>query len=141
MWKWISAAFLALTITGCAALTGVLDKYETPIRLAFQIATERAIDGDQDRAQRVVEIVQDARLYVDTDSSASVDRLAEFVHDQIRWHRLSPVERIVVEDLIREATEFLREKVAEGVLSVEDRATIGQVLSWIERAAILSLQE
>lgn len=136
----ILAALVALP--GCAILQGDGSAGEEfAVRSAVQLATSKVIDGDAERAARVVKIAGQARELVAGDATAALDEIEQAVRDEIRWERLSPTEQQVASDLVELVRAELEARIGDGALDPEDRVAVRTVLDWIIEAAERSAGE
>lgn len=123
-------------LSGCAVLSGDGTKgQEFAVRSSIQLATVRVIDGDTDRADRVVTVATQARELVSGDTTAALDDVEDAVRDEIRWDRLTPVESQVASDLIELVRAEIEARIGDGVLKGDDRVAVRNVLDWIIDAA------
>lgn len=123
-------------LPGCAILQGDgSEGEEFAVRSSIQLATVKVIDGDQERAERVVEIASQARELVAGDSTAALDEVEQRVRDEIQWDTLSPAEQQVASDLVELVRAELEARIGEGALDPEDRVAVRTVLDWIIEAA------
>lgn len=129
---WLFLPLLALLVSGCSFLQSIEPDTK---QLAVQYATLKVIDGDADKAARVVELVQEGRDYVQSDASVSVAALYEGVRDRINWQSLDPADRILVEAILTRARERLRDEIGVGLLDPDQQLKVLTVLDWIEAAA------
>lgn len=123
---------LALAFAGCSFLQSIEPDTK---QLAVQYATLKVIDGDSDRAARVVDLVQEGRQYVESGASVTVAALYEGVRDRIDWQSLDPADRILIEAILTRARERLREEIGVGLLDPDQQVKVLTVLDWIEAAA------
>lgn len=121
-----------LGFAGCAALSGVDDGSK---RLAVFYATAKVIDGDQTKAGRIVDLIQEAREYVSGDPEVTISALYEGVVERVNWAALDPADQIIIEAILLEAKARLQEEIGVGLLSPEQRVKVSTVLNWIEAAA------
>lgn len=125
------AAALTL-LAGCSLLDTVSDDRN---QLAVQYATAKVIDGAPAKAQRVADLVAEARDYVADGATVSIARLDSEARQRIDWQRLDPADRILVDAVLTSARERLQFEIGEGVLNAEQRLQLSAVLDWIEAAA------
>jgi hypothetical protein len=130
----IVAAFSFLMLSGCSVLQGMQDNPDTA-RLTTHYATAKVIDGDADRAQRVIDIVSKARATVGEDAVTTVSALDAFVRSEIEWSQLAPEDSVLIDAVLTRAAERLQEEVGAGLLSGEQRIALDAFLGWIESAA------
>lgn len=122
---------IVVAISGCATM----QENETLTRAAFEYGTLKVIDGDPDRAERVVDLMDD--LIVIASGDATVEFLSERLRDEIDWGKLSPADTILVNAVINEVSARLQEQVGDGLLDPDQRLQVTQALGWIREAALL----
>lgn len=132
----VGVVALLAFLPGCAVLQGEgTAGEEFAARSSIQLATVKVIDGDQERAERVVAIASQARELVAGDATAALDEVEQRVRDEIRWDNLSPLEQQVASDLVELVRAELQARIGEGALDPEDRVAVRTVLDWIIEAA------
>lgn len=122
-------------LVGCGALQTV---EESPVtaRYVVQKATEEVIDNDQQRADRVFEIVQNVREYIELEDEVRARHVVDYIDDQIKWDNLSTADQYLVAELLVNVEARLINKFDDDRLSENDIIQINQVLDWIERIAV-----
>ena len=122
-------------LVGCGALQTV---EESPVtaRYVVQKATEEVIDNDQQRADRVFEIVQNVREYIELEDEVRARHVVDYIDDQIKWDNLSTADQYLVAELLVNVEARLINKFDDDRLSENDVIQINQVLDWIERIAV-----
>lgn len=129
-------AVLALT-AGCAAL----QERDTGAQLTVQYATLKVIEQSDDvTAEGVIEHVQRARALVDEDPDVTLGQLAEEVRSEIPWSRLSLADRMLLDAVLLEAEERLRQRIGDGLLDEDARVAVTVLFDWIERAASMAVE-
>lgn len=124
-------ASLALLASGCALL-----KDSAPAaRMTAQYATFKVIDGDPDRAAKVLRLVQDAQSYVTGGPRVSIAALEQAARDRIPWQRLNPGDHVLIDAILTEARKRLELKIGAGVLDPDQRVQLSEFLAWIKGAA------
>lgn len=128
----ITVVILALALTGCSVLETVS---EDKNQLAVQYATLKVIDGESQKADRIVELVGKARAYVDEGSTVTVSYLADEAAIRLRQSGLDPADMILATAILERAEARLKSEIGDGVLNDQQRLQLLTVLSWIEDAA------
>lgn len=131
--------FLALVfmLAGCAAPGSQQSLVE---RLAVQTATMKYVEREQDpaaraeRAARVVAIVDQARVWLDTDGVTLADLQAAAIR-RLQEKNLEPSDLLLATALVELVATELNTRIGEGVLDPEKKVTINTFLSWVEQAA------
>lgn len=125
---------LTLLISGCSLLNF---KTDPSARLAVTFATLKVIeqgDNPELRAQRVAEIAEEARAFVETDM-LSLDQLETALLMRLADEDLSPSDRLLADALISAVIAELEARVGSGFLTPEQKLTVGEVLGWVSAAA------
>lgn len=137
--RWLTGISMLIafvsTLMGCALMEWGQDNPATA-ELSVKYAVAKVIDGDPERAERVHEIAQTAKGWVDQDTDATLDLLADRVHEQVPWAELAPEDRMLIEVLLSRLHAELQERIGEGVLAEDDRVVIRTVLDWIIDASV-----
>lgn len=132
----VLCAFLAGALIACSSFV----TSDGPSRIAVQYATARMIEADPDhrteRAQKIREIVSDARGFFDqTDST--VQGLREIIQQRVAALQLAPADRLLAMALADAVISELNARVGAGSLPPESRLRVSAVLGWVEDAAEL----
>ncbi len=132
--------FLLVWLCGLAALalmTGCSWMRENPesARIMVQYETLRVLDGDVDRAQRLVTMVQRGRQFVLQGDQVAVSYLADAARAAINWDSLPPQDQLLVDEALTAAQRRLEERLGGGWLRPEQRLELDEFLGWIEAAA------
>lgn len=136
------AAFLAVAaLAGCAQIGDFLrsDSGALVARSVVIVGTSRFIRADEadplDRAEKTERIATRIRESVEGGPEVSVAEAVAEARDQIGKLGLAP-EEILAADLLLEAVAgAVRQAVGDGVLSDQDRATVGTVIGWVVETA------
>lgn len=130
--KYFIVILLALTaLSGCA----LLESQPATAQLTTQYATLKVIDGDPERADKILSLVAEARQYVDDADNVAIGVLDEAIRSRIRWERLDPADRLLIDAVLQRARERLEFEIGAGVLDAEQRVQLTTFLGWIEDAA------
>lgn len=128
---------VAVIVTVAAfLLPGCADK--AAAKLTVQVATLKVIDGDVDRAERIVDIVSAARLALTNESATTVEALKKIVKAKIDWKRLDAGDTLLANLLIETVAEKLQERFEPDMGEVEPtpwKLKADAVLKWVESAA------
>ena len=88
------------------------------------------------RIKRIQEAVTALRASVDDQAAEiTLSALRLRAEDKINSADLSPPDKDLLLSLVAGLDAYLKQRIDEGVLSTEDRATVFQVLTWISDAA------
>lgn len=128
------ALSLGVILSGCA----ILEENPSTAKLTIQVAVLKIIDGDSDRADRVVEIAQKARFHVSSDSSVTIEAIDGEIRRHIRWDTLGAAEKLLVNAILDEAKQRLQDEIGAGLLDADQKVKVITVLDWIEQAAGMS---
>jgi len=115
-------------------------------KLVVQVATLEYIGDDADKAARVREIVGDLMSLDLQGVTAPIPLIVELAEGEINWNKLTPIEELIVRELIRTSEDALMRKLGEINLGLTDseqaavtRMGISQLLNWIDDAALMQL--
>ena len=115
-------------------------------KLVVQVATLEYIGDDVGKAARVREIVGDLMSLDLQGVTAPIPLIVELAEGEINWNKLTPIEELIVRELIRTAEDALMRKLDEINLGLTDseqaavtRMDISQLLNWIDDAALMQL--
>ena len=115
-------------------------------KLVVQVATLEYIGDDADKAARVREIVGDLMSLDLQGVTAPIPLIVELAEGEINWNKLTPIEELIVRELIRTSEDALMRKLDEINLGLTDseqaavtRMGISQLLNWIDDAALMQL--
>lgn len=125
----ISLVLLVMVCSGCTSL-GKADQSG----LIVQIATMKVIeagDNPSARAARVNEIADQAQTFLDSDG-VTVSMLADAVNARLAALDLAPSDRVLAAALVDAVVSELQARVGVGTLSVDQKYTVSQILSYIE---------
>lgn len=126
-----AVVLLAVLATGCALLQ---DSAPT-VQLTTQYATLKVVNGDPERAAKVVDLVTNAKQYVEGDSSVTIAALEHAARSRIPWDDLDPADVLLIDAILSQARERLELEIGAGLLNPEQRVQLSTFLSWIESAA------
>lgn len=124
----------ALALTGCA--TGNIST-DPSARLAVTYATLKVIESGPDsevRAAKIRDIASEARQFIETDA-LSLDQLSSALRARIAHEGLNPSDQLLADALILTVMSELEARVGSGLLSPEQKLTVGAVLGWVIVAA------
>ena len=127
-------------LVALAALLGacsVLDSMQPDTKqLAVQYATLKVINGNPDKAARVVELVQEGRAFVEDGAvTVTVAALYDGVVERVNWDKLDPADHILVAAILTQARARMEEDLGVDLLDDAQRVKVLTVLDWIEAAA------
>lgn len=131
--KSLITALLALLLTACSALPASGTTESLAVNYLMSKAATRIIDGDGDRAARVLDAVEDARRYVQAGDTVTIGALYTAAIDRIQ--SLEPADRILVTAILDNARARLETAISAGQLDQSQRVSLLDTLDWIEAAA------
>lgn len=131
---------VAVALSACSILPESGTNESLAVNYLLSKATTQIIDGDQARAERVLQAVEDARAYVETGESVTIEALYQGAMDRIKQANLDPADQILMESILANARARLETAVSAGKLEPSERVAILDALSWIERSARHDLQ-
>ncbi len=137
MMRKLLVLFAALTLTGCG-LVDVIEENESSARLVTTYATLKVIDGDNEKADRVVEIAQEVSRLAGDDPEVTVDLLVARIRSLIRWDRLDEADTLLVDALLLELSARLKDKLGDELIPKDARVTVQTVAEWVISAAALA---
>jgi hypothetical protein len=127
---------VALILT-LVATTGCLTTQSKTlvVQVAVQLATTKVIDGDRDRAARILAISSAVRAVAGTSRFDSVALLDSYIRTKIDWSKLTPEQTLLANLLLDTIRTELEARVGTGILTNDKLLVVAQVASWIESAA------
>jgi hypothetical protein len=136
--KAIGAMIVAgvMFLSGCALLEQV-EQSPLASHIAVQQATLRYIDGDVEKAQRVVAVAEQVKEYAS--GTVTVALLTTYLRAQIKWEQLAVADVMLLDALLLELESRLVERMGEGELSPEDLANVEKVVDWVILYASMEL--
>lgn len=134
MLRLMTAALLTMTLGACSLLPAPDTTESLALNYMFAKATTTLIDRDTVSADRVLAAVEDARNYVDTGETVTIDRLYQGALERISG--LSPADRVLVTAIVDNMRGNLAAALSTGQLDESERVALLDVLDWIERAAL-----
>lgn len=128
-------ALAMIYLSGCTAVGTALSELEEH-SLGIRMATAEYIGADAGTAERVIQFARSAEAQLGGDVAIRLDRLAAEVDAFIPWHRMSPAQRILAEDLFVSIEQRLGVLAINGELPPEGVASLRSILETIERTAL-----
>jgi len=104
--------------------------------IAIRAGTAEYIGRDAERADRVVEWVDDAIESLDAEDEVLLTRIQAEASKRIPWDRLSPGQAILANELLYRVEAKIHHQIDAGVLSEDAVANIVHVLQTIRRQAL-----
>lgn len=139
MKKFFCALFLIpLMLLGFVACNTLTESGDAE-RIVTQFSTLRYIDGDSDRAQRVVLRVREIRAIV-VDEQVPIYLLEARIRDMIPWENFDEDERFLIEELFQLIQRELNNQIELGFIEEDQRLLIDTYLGWVEDAAKMRLE-
>lgn len=126
--------------TGCQTgnITDTINNNEALVKASIQYATLRIIDGDTERAERVLDGVNVARNVLDdAERVTTVKDLTNIVREKLDWSSISPENQILANLLIDKIAERIVIDIERGVIDPESLVVVGNLLDWVGEAASL----
>ena len=117
-----------VSVAGCAIIGSGPERGQ----LAMQYATAKAINGDPERAERVIDWIKSIE---GANRPVSLDGIETALRARVRWDRLSPEDAELINYLIRNTREALQDQFGAGVLDPSDMIELKRVLGWIHETA------
>lgn len=134
--RWAAHAALLLSLALLQACTILQRVAESD--LGIQYATGKFIERSDDwqhRADRVLAVTGDVRVWVDVGAAATVHEIRQVALAHIDLSRLSPADSLLLEALLDEIEAELVARVGDGLIPEDALITVHQVLDSIERGA------
>lgn len=125
---------LALSLAGCSALPESGTTEALAVNYLVGKATTRIVDGDADRAERVLAAVEDARRYVESGDTVTIGVLYDAAVDRIQ-NLDDPADRLVITAILDNVRARLETAISSGGLDESQRVSLLDTLDWIEQAA------
>lgn len=125
---------VGMQVSGCALTTL---QSNPSARLAVTYATLKVIEDGADpqqRAEKVLSIATEAREFIETDA-LNLSQLEAALRARLADENLSPSDQLLADALILTVVAELEAKVGSGMLSPEQKLTVGTVLGWVITAA------
>lgn len=130
------AVFLCLS-TGCTMLQTAAEKVADVVNensFLVNVGTRTAVEyyinlkdtlaGRIDRAKDVQARFQLCLAYIDENPTASINTILEVVDSVIEWDKLSPNERIIVQEIVHQIELELKTEIDKGSLEDDTRIAI-----------------
>lgn len=131
--KGFMAVVLIVILSSCSVLKNV--ENNTGLELALKLAVMELIEKEEVSAVDVIETVESVDKFLDKNSSARVSDLMGHVRSKVSWDKLTISQHILISAIIDGVEERLAAKVSEGLISEDSKATVKEVLSWVNEAA------
>jgi len=125
--------YLALfsLMVGCSTL----NEYERTARLTTMYATIKVVDDDQAKAERVEEIAGEVKRYAQDAELLTIDALIDTTRSLIDWSKLDAADRLLVDALLLELEDRLKERFGDDTVLEDLRLTVDKVADWVIEAA------
>lgn len=121
----------AMLIGGCAWV----EENPATAYMAVTYATEKVIDGDVERAQRVEQIALEVEQAATGDTAQTIDLLIDLARDEIDWTKLDSADTRLVNYLLLTLSDELKERYGDGFIPEDARLTVNQIAGWVIEAA------
>ena len=132
--KLAATLLLALSLTGCAAMSG---SGGAQAELPVKYATAKVIENSSDiTAESVLERVESARSMVERDELVSIDALAADVRSSIDFESMAPSDAVLVEALLSRIEARL-DDYDQNIPPDERNVRLLTLLDWVESVATL----
>ena len=122
-----AVAVLAIAISACSVLT--------PSELRLRVAVAEYVDGDVERAERVIEWAQDSQAALEHREYVNWSDLRAAADKRIPWDELKPYQRVRAMDVLANVEAELAQRVEDGKLPAHAIVELTDILRSIERAA------
>lgn len=122
---------MLLAVAACATLTD--DNFQA--KLATQYATIKIVNGDPDKADRIVEIASEIQRYASGETLLTVDLLVFAIKDQIQWNKLDVADTLLVNALLDQLRTELVARLGADALPGDVRLAVDVVAAWVISAA------
>ena len=127
-----TATLLAVTLlAGCETF----QEHETTFRLAIRFAVIEVVDGDPQKARRVVDVATDIQRLSSGDAPTTVDFLIEEIEDIVPWDDYSAAGQDLGRQMLVELREHLIIAYGDGLVPEEARETLFTIAGWMISAA------
>jgi len=131
------AALIAITLSACSLIPDSGTAEALTVNYLMSKATTRIVDGDADRAAKVVKAVEDARQYIETGEMVTISALYDAAIGRISG--LDAADKILIGAILDNARTRLEAAVSTGQLDAQQRVSLLETLDWIEQAASAEL--
>jgi hypothetical protein len=119
---------------GCSATAPT---QEATLNLLVRQATVRALQNKPERAPRAKEIIGEARQLTTGEKDVTVALAVAAMRGVIEWDRLTPADRLLIEDIMTMIQIDLENHLGSGILNPEQKAFLDKLLQSAEQAASL----
>lgn len=129
---------LSLALAVVLSLTAAcspFQEYESGARLATTYATQKAINGDPEKAARVETIAREVQAYASAETYLTVDLLIREITRRIDLDSLDTADKTLVTTLIAHLRQELIDRLGPGVLPEDLRLAVDTVSTWVIAAA------
>jgi hypothetical protein len=134
LFKKLVAILGMCSLFGCASMG--TDEGQTAVaRIGVQYATLKVINGDIDRAEAVLDVVNAAIALAEGGDLVPIDLLESQIRAVIPWDGLDDADKQLVNLLILQVRAELEVRVDDGLIDAEKVAQVLEVLKWVRDAA------
>ena len=146
--KFLTALCLSLALSACTSPQVKLPTESPEIDLAIKVAVWRVIDGDKDRQEKILSIVDGAGsllLSAPADSSSdpavAIASLSEYARGKINWSKLTIEEAALADYLLAKIAEQLFVRVESKQIDPHTLVVVNAYLQSIRMAALMAPME
>lgn len=128
MFKYIAAAFLSLSmLAGCSSL-GQGDSLLAEV--AVRYATMKYLEEHPEKADRVVELAEQAKVLLDTDLVSLVD-IKQEIMKRVDFHEVGAADYVLISTLADLIATEVRVNLDGGYLTDDQKVKVNQILDYI----------
>ena len=127
-----------LALAGCASLQSFGENNPATSRLVSDQITLRFIQGADDpveRAEKLQSVVEKLRAKINTDTETTLSSIDRAVRAETNWNDYSLADQQVLQFGLLKARQSLSSLIGDGLISPDERATVGTLLDWVDTAA------
>ena len=122
-----------LWIIAVLAACALIQSNNSTVQLLVQQSVIKSINGDKDRADKILLQIGQIRQLLDKDEEISLANLSDALIAKIN---LGSVDHELAKIIILQIQINLEKQINDGVLNPDDKISILNVLDWIESAAL-----
>ena len=128
----ISILFL-VSLSACSLIPDSSSTESLTVNYLLSKATTRIIDGEAARATKVLAATADARNYIATGDSVTVELLYDEAIKRIVG--MDPADQVLLTAILDNARARLETAISGGELNADQRVSLLDTLTWIEATA------
>lgn len=112
----LAIVLLALAITACASMQAFYDSNEIAFDAGVKAGTLAVIDGDRDRADRVIDIANQIKSEAAEHETVTAQALDTIIRSKVPWDTMTAELQILADELVRFLVSGLTARVQRGEL-------------------------